>query len=126
MAGGNARELIFRYDLTMNIKDLLEEWEKSREESVAAREYRVRLSVRDAARIAALVEMYPQKAENDIIAGLLSAALDAVEAAFPYRQGAKIIAEDDQGDPIYEDIGLTPRFLALSKKYAELMMNEDN
>jgi len=28
-----------------------------------------------------------------------------------------VIAQDDQGDPIYEDIGPTPRFMNLSRKY---------
>jgi hypothetical protein len=27
------------------------------------------------------------------------------------------VALDEQGDPLYEDVGPTPRFLALSRKY---------
>jgi glutamate dehydrogenase/leucine dehydrogenase len=110
----------------MDIEELLQEWEKSGELKIAAREYRLRLPVRDAARIAALAEMYPLKSENDIIAGLLSVALDAIEKAFPYVQGSKVIAEDEFGDPIYEDVGLTPRFLAFSKEHADLLMAENN
>jgi hypothetical protein len=32
-------------------------------------------------------------------------------------RGSKVVALDEQGDPLYEDIGPTPRFLALSRKY---------
>ncbi len=103
----------------MNIKDLLQRWAQSGSGSVVCHEYAVRLPVHDAARIAALVEMYPLKSESEIIAELLSVALDEVEATFPYVQGNRVIAEDDMGDPIYEDIGQTPRFLALAKKHAE-------
>jgi hypothetical protein len=30
-----------------------------------------------------------------------------------------VVATDEQGDPLYEDIGPTPRFLALSRKYLQ-------
>ena len=102
----------------MEIKELLERWERSNNVTMTAHEYKLRLPIQDAARVAALAEMYPLKSEDEIIAELLSVALDAVEATFPYVQGTKVIAEDELGDPIYEDAGLTPRFLALSRKYA--------
>ncbi|MGE8419918.1 MAG: pilin assembly protein, partial [Pseudomonas sp.] len=40
-----------------------------------------------------------------------------LEASFPYIQGQQVIATDEEGDPLYEDIGPTPRFLALSRRY---------
>lgn len=101
----------------MDIKELLENWAKAKHAKMTACEYQVPLSLRDAARIAALAEMYPAKSETEIITDLLSVALDMVETAFPYEQGARIITEDELGDPIYEDVGPTPRFLALSKKH---------
>ena len=110
----------------MDIKALLEHWEKSSSIRMSTHEYRLRLTIQDAARIAALAEMYPLKSETDIIMELLSSALDMVEAALPYEQGSKIIAEDDMGDPIYEDAGPTPRFLALSKKHAARLEAEDS
>ena len=110
----------------MDIKELLEEWNKSGQSRLTAREYRVRLSVHDAARIAALADMYPRKAEEQIIAELLSAALDTLEAALPYRQGDRVISEDELGDPIYEDVGPTPRFLALTRKHAARLAGEEH
>lgn len=59
-----------------------------------------------------------------IITELLSAALDTLEAALPYEQGERIIAEDECGDPIYEDIGPTPRFLRLAKQHAARLAEE--
>lgn len=102
----------------MDIKELLQAWEKSSAVKMAPHEYRVRLPLHDAARVAALAEMYPLKSETEIITELLGIALDQVEAAFPYEQGSKVIAEDELGDPMYEDVGPTPRFLDLSKKHA--------
>jgi hypothetical protein len=109
----------------MDFKALFEQWEKSSGGiKMTTCEYRVRLPVHDAARIAALAEMYPLNSEADIIRELLAVALDSIEAAFPYEQGSRVIAEDELGDPIYEDAGPTPRFLALTKKHAERLEKE--
>lgn len=102
----------------MDVKELLKKWEESGGVKVTAHEYKVRLPVHDAARTAALAEMYPHKNESEIITDLLTVILDELEASFPYVQGPEVIAEDELGDPIYEDIGPTPRFLALTKKHA--------
>jgi len=102
----------------MRIRDLVEEWEQDGRVSLAAREFVVRLPAYDAARLLALSELYPKRTETELITELLSAALDELEASLPYVKGAEVIAEDDQGDPIYADEGLTPRFHALTRKYA--------
>ena len=56
-----------------------------------------------------------------IIADLLHAGLDEIEAAMPYVPGSKIIREDEFGDPVYEDVGMTPRFLDLVKTFRKKM-----
>jgi hypothetical protein len=43
--------------------------------------------------------------------------LDEIAAAMPYEKGPKVISRDDHGDPVYEDVGLTPRFVELTRKY---------
>ncbi|MHB1331709.1 MAG: type 1 pili tip component [Sulfuriferula sp.] len=101
----------------MNISDLMKVWESSASGSLTAQTYQVRLPLQDAAKIAALTEMYPRRNETEIITELLTAALNELERAMPYIQGSRVIAQDDQGDPIYEDIGPTPRFMNLSRKY---------
>ncbi|MHB1247193.1 MAG: type 1 pili tip component [Sulfuriferula sp.] len=101
----------------MNISDLMKVWESSASGPLAAQTYQVRLPLQDAAKIAALTEMYPRRNETEIITELLTAALNELERAMPYIQGPRVIAQDDQGDPIYEDTGPTPRFMNLSRKY---------
>jgi len=103
----------------MKISDLVQHWGATSGGVLAAGEYRVRLPLGAAARIAALAEMYPPHTEAEIIGDLVAAALDELQAALPYVPGSKVIAEDDRGDPIYEDVGPTPRFIALASKYRQ-------
>ena len=77
----------------------------------------MRLPLDDAARIHALAEMYPGHAREEIITDLLSVALQELQAAMPYVRGDKVIATDEQGDPVYADAGQTPRFIELSRKH---------
>lgn len=98
----------------MRIAELLQRWNTSRPARPAARDYALRLPLRDAARVEALHLMYPQRNESQLMADLIRAALDELEVAMPYVPGARVIAEDDYGDPIYEDLGPTPRFYSLS------------
>ncbi|RLK46276.1 hypothetical protein DFR31_2723 [Alkalispirillum mobile] len=100
----------------MQLKQLVETWEETAAEQRTPYEYRVRLPLADAAKLGALAEMYPGRSEEDLITDLLGTALDELEATFPYVQGQRVVAEDEQGDPIYEDAGLTPRFKALTRR----------
>jgi len=103
----------------MQVRDLVERWEQGSAEPLTVRKYCIQLPVLDAARIEALVQLYPRRRIDDILRDLISAALDEVEAAFPYRQGPKVISEDDQGDPIFEDAGPASRFRQLATRFAE-------
>lgn len=105
----------------MKVTELLEQWETSARVALTDEQYAVKLSIHDAARIAALAEIYPRLNEEQIITDLLSAALDEVAASLPYIQGEKVIREDDHGDPIYEDVGPTPRFHQLTQHYTRLL-----
>lgn len=102
----------------MKIQQLLEKWDKQTEGYQDLKEHKLRLPRYELAKIYALKEMYPGKREDEIISDLLITALHALEEAFPYIPGDRVVAEDESGDPLYEDIGLTPRFLALTRKYA--------
>lgn len=101
----------------MKVSDLMSMWEKNASGQITQSDYRVRLPLEDAAKIEALCEMFPKKSAESVITDLLSTALSELETEMPYRQGNKVVAEDEQGDPIYEDSGPTPRFLALSQKH---------
>ncbi len=98
----------------MKISDLIPRWGSHLHPQIAGKHYHMQLPLRDAARIEALQIMYPDCSEEEILSDLLHAALDELEVAMPYVPGNRVIAEDDQGDPIYEDLGPTPRFYSLS------------
>ncbi|MDP8983845.1 MAG: type 1 pili tip component [Pseudomonadota bacterium] len=101
----------------MKFKPLLDRWKKEAAPVRTAREYAVRLPLEDASRLHALAALFPGRQIEDFITDLLHAALDEVAAAMPYERGPKIIAHDDQGDPVYEDVGLTPRFIELARQF---------
>jgi hypothetical protein len=98
----------------MRIAELIQRWSKEGQVRTSVRAYTVHLSLRDAARIEALRVMYPGRSDSQLMADLIRAALDELEVAMPYIPGNRIIAEDDYGDPIYEDLGPTPQFYSLS------------
>ncbi|MGH8138623.1 MAG: type 1 pili tip component [Steroidobacteraceae bacterium] len=101
----------------MGFKKLLESWRDTAAAPRTAAEYAVRLPVDDAAQLQALAEMFPGRSTEQLITDLLSAALQEIATAMPYVAGQKVISTDDQGDPVYEDIGPTPRFIELARRH---------
>ena len=101
----------------MKFKPLLDRWKKAAAPLKSAKEYAVRLPLDDAAKLQALADLFPGQALEDIVTDLLRVGLDEITAAMPYVKGSKVISSDDHGDPVYEDIGLTPRFIELTRKY---------
>lgn len=65
----------------------------------------------DLIRLEALADVFEME-KNELVTALLHTVLLEVEASLPYRQGSKVIRVED-GDPIYEDIGPTPKYLAI-------------
>lgn len=108
----------------MSFKDLLESWRESAAQPRTATEYAVRLPLDDAARLAALAEMFPGRSPEQLITDLLGTALQEMETSMPYIAGRKVISSDEQGDPIYEDVGLTPRFVELTRKNRKRLETE--
>ena len=100
----------------MKFKPLLDRWKKDAAPVRTAREYAIRLELDDAARLHALAELFPGQPIEALITDLLHAAIDEIAAAMPYERGPKVISRDDHGDPVYEDIGLTPRFVETTRK----------
>ncbi len=103
----------------MRVRDLLKEWQRSTESETNDQEFLIQLTRREKAKIAALAEMYPGKTPTDIARDLMVAALSELEATMPYVPGTKVVSEDEQGDPIFEDIGPMPQFRALTQKHLE-------
>jgi hypothetical protein len=101
----------------VSFRELLESWRTSAAAPRTAKTYTVRLPVDEAAQLAALADMFPGRAAEQLITELLSAALREVAAAMPYVAGRRVISTDEQGDPVYEDVGPTPRFMELSRSH---------
>lgn len=109
----------------MKITDLIQHWGEQTRHRVGQLEYHLRLPLYDAARIEALRAMYPGQDDSDIMADLIHTALNELEVAMPYVPGSQVIAEDDHGDPIYEDLGPTPRFYILSHEFLRKLAETD-
>jgi len=41
-------------------------------------------------------------------------------------KGTKVVATDEEGDPIYEDSGLTPKYLQLTREHIKQLKNAAN
>jgi hypothetical protein len=100
----------------VKFRELLERWQRSAVAERAVAEYVVRLPVDEAAQLQALAEMFPGRTREQLITDLVSAALQELAAAMPYVPGTRVISTDEQGDPVYEDAGPTPRFMELTRK----------
>jgi hypothetical protein len=115
-----------RHEVNMKIRELAHHWEENAKGRLTDTGYSIHLDVESAARLAALVEMYPKRHPEELLGDLIGAALEELERSFPYVKGSTVVATDEEGDPLYEDIGPTPRFLALSRRHLhDLSMPED-
>jgi hypothetical protein len=112
--------------VAVKFKTLLDRWRKDAAPARTVKEYAIRLPLDDASRLHALLELFPGWSAEEIITDLLHAGLDEIAAAMPYERGPKIISRDDQGDPVYEDIGLTPRFVELTRKFKKSLQSKSD
>jgi hypothetical protein len=103
-------------ELPVSFKKLLDNWRETAAAPRTVTEYAVRLPVDDAAQLQALTEMFPGRTVEQLITDLLGMALQEIATAMPYVAGQKVISTDDQGDPVYEDVGPTPRFMELARR----------
>lgn len=110
----------------MKIRNLIDEWELAASGRLSRVTYHIPLDLESAARLAALAEMYPRRHAEELLGELVSAALQELEASLPYVRGSTVVAHDEQGDPVYEDIGPTPRFLALTHKHMQELQRSDD
>lgn len=99
------------------MKQLIEVWESESRAEPAVNDISLKLTAGDYARLCALEELFPARTREQLVRDLLATALDEFEEALPYIPGKKVVGEDEFGDPLYEDVGLTPKFEALARKY---------
>ncbi|MDG1581476.1 pilin assembly protein [Pseudomonas sp. GOM6] len=110
----------------MKIRELVRHWEQNAKGRLTRSQFHIHLDLESAARLAALAEMYPKRSTEELLGELIGAALEELEASLPYVKGSKVVATDEQGDPLFEDIGPTPRFLALSRRYLQDMLSQQD
>jgi len=104
-------------EVIMKIRELAQHWEQNAAGRLSPTGHLLHLDMEAEARLAALIDMYPKRSAEELLGELVAAALEELEASFPYIKGQQVIATDEEGDPLYEDIGPTPRFLALSRRH---------
>lgn len=109
----------------MRVKELLNEWASTARINKPVMSLNLQLPLELSAQLMALKDMYPGRTLEQLLFDLLSAAIDELQETLPYMQGANIIAKDEFGDPMYEDIGLTPRFLELTQYYYDKFNSEE-
>lgn len=108
----------------MGAKDLARQWEKPNNNLLSSKQISIRLPVHVAGALEAIVEMFPNRNRSEIICDLLAAALEDFEKSL-VRQGDLIGADENTGDPIYEDIGRTQEFRKLRDKHIALIQKGD-
>lgn len=108
----------------MKIRDLVQYWDKHARGRLTHDTYRVKLADRHHQELERLATLYPMKSPQDLMRDLISAALDELETSFPYVEGNTVVAYDEDGFEIYEDKGLTPRFVSLSQKHIKRLKQQ--
>ncbi len=103
----------------MAIKELLKSWQSEGRRHTQEYDFALRLPAHDLARLRALQELYPACGEAELLRELIRAALDEIEALLPYQQGAAVVARDELGDPIFEDVGPSRRFYELTRAHLQ-------
>lgn len=69
----------------MKVTDLPKHWENQKAPMDRTHDYNLRLPLEDAARIAALAELYPDRTETDILNDMVGAALDDLVRKTPLK-----------------------------------------
>lgn len=93
---------------------LLQELERKAIEKATLTQIDIPVYQEDMVRLEALAETYGLTA-GEVASSLMRTILKEVEEKMPYRAGDKIIRLEDD-EPVYEDIGPTPRYLAAKKR----------
>ena len=92
------------------IKKMLDDWELRSTHVKEQVSTKIVLNKQDLIKVEALAEAYKLPA-SDLLANLINTTLREIEEHIPYVAGDKVI-RIEEGDPIYEDVGRTPEYLA--------------
>lgn len=87
----------------MKASNLHDAWASPDNTRLTPKQYSLRLPIHIAAKIAALCEMFPQKNRTQIMADLLTSALDELEQNLPMALGGPIDHDDEQEERMVAD-----------------------
>lgn len=73
----------------MKVTDLPKHWQEDKKPAERTHDYNLQLPLEDAARVAALAEMYPGRSETDILNDMIAAALDDLAESTPLKDKLK-------------------------------------
>ena len=76
----------------MKIRELAQHWEQNAAGTLSRTGHVLHLDLESEARLAALIDMYPKRTAEELLGELVAAALEELEASFPYVQGRQVIA----------------------------------
>lgn len=113
----------------MKASNLHDAWASPDNSRLTPKQFSFRLPIHVAAKIAALCEMYPRKSRTQIIADLLTSALDELEQNLPIGIGLPLSREEEQEqrfiaehlgedyEPVFHLGGPRGTFRALANKH---------
>lgn len=87
----------------MKASSLHDVWASPDNTRLTPKQYSFRLPIHVAAKVAALCEMYPQKSRTQIIADLLTSALDELEQTLPIGLGESLSREEEHHERMVAD-----------------------
>ena len=120
----------------MKAANLHDVWASPDNTRLTPKQYSFRLPIHVAAKIAALCDMYPQKSRTQIIADLLTSALEELEQNMPMAVGYAISDEEEDNErwmadhigetfvPLFHMGGPRAKFRSLANEHFEEMERE--
>lgn len=87
----------------MKTQHLHDMWTAPDNSRLTPKQFSFRLPVHIAAKLAALADLYPQKNRTQVVADLLTAALDNLEENLPQTLGSPISREDEHYERMIAD-----------------------
>jgi hypothetical protein len=123
-----------RTEETMRTEHLHDLWSGPDNTRLTSKQFSFRLPVHIAAKIAALCDMYPTKNRTQIVADLLTGALDQLEKSLPEGLGHPVENQHDfeqiaahlgeEYEPVYYLGGARGRFRDLANEHYEQLEKE--
>jgi hypothetical protein len=95
----------------MSFQNLHDDWTRPDNSHLTAKQLSFRLPVHVAAKLAALCELYPSRNRTQIVADLLSLAIDHLEQNMPVELGKPLPdAKTDDGQKVFYGVGVRADF----------------